>query len=124
VAVALLTDTGGKPPTVLSLARHLGLANTTFRRHFPDITAELSHQRTASAPTNPAAVTAFQRLHGDNARLRATNQNLAEHLDLAMANIQRLTLENQRLRHELEAAVNVTHLSRRRHPAPPTVRPQ
>jgi hypothetical protein len=39
------------------------------------------------------------------------NQNLAEHLELAIANIQRLTLENHQLRSALEAAHKVTRLA-------------
>ena len=31
------TSAEGVRPTVVSLARRLGLANTTFWRHFPDI---------------------------------------------------------------------------------------
>jgi hypothetical protein len=42
-----------------------------------------------------------------------SNHELAEHLELAVANIQRLTLENHRLRQQLETATKVTHIDRR-----------
>jgi hypothetical protein len=75
------------------------LANTTFRRHFPDLTAELRQQWSAEpSPTDPAAVSRFEQLKRDNDTLRREKQDLAEHLQLAVANIQRLTLENQQLR--------------------------
>jgi hypothetical protein len=115
LAIKQLTDTTGKPPTVLSLATHLGLANTTFRRNFPDITADLTHQRTPPS-THPKAddTTPFQRLHQENAQLRTANHHLTEHLELTITNIQRLTLESHYLRQQLEAATNITRL----HPDP------
>ena len=40
-AITAITEALGKPPSTLALAKHLGLANTTFRRQFPDIAADL-----------------------------------------------------------------------------------
>lgn len=119
LAIKQLTEATGKPPAVLALAGHLGLANTTFRRHFPDITADLIQQRSAN-PTgaDPAATTPFQRLQRDNAHLRSTNHDLTEHLALAVANIQRLTLDNHQLRYQLEAATNITRIDTRHRPTP------
>jgi hypothetical protein len=119
LAIKQLTETTGKPPTVLALAGHLGLANTTFRRHFPDLTADLTQRRSAN-PTgpDPAASTPFQRLQHDNAHLRATNRALSQHLELAVANIQRLTLDNHQLRHQLEAATNITRIDTRHRSTP------
>jgi hypothetical protein len=45
--------------------------------------------------------------------LRRDNHDLPEHLELAIANIQRLTIDNQALRQALEAARNVTRLPTR-----------
>lgn len=119
LAIKQLTEAAGGPPTVLALAGHLGLANTTFRRNFPDLTAELTQQRSAS-PTgpDPAGSTPFQRLQHENAHLRGANRELSEHLDLAIANIQRLTLDNHRLRQELEAATNITRIATRHRTTP------
>ena len=39
----------GPPPTVLALARSLGLANGTFWRHFPEIAREVADQRRTAA---------------------------------------------------------------------------
>ncbi|WIX83478.1 hypothetical protein QRX50_23325 [Amycolatopsis carbonis] len=46
-----------------------------------------------------------------NAKLRRDNQTLHEHLNLAVATIMRLTLENAQLREELEAAAKVTRIT-------------
>lgn len=111
-ALEHLTQTAGRPPTVLALARHLGLANTTFRRNFPDITAHLTRRQSQSAPrTDPAGTSQFEQLKRDNGALRRTNHELTEHLELAIANIQRLTLDNHRLRHALENAGKVTRIA-------------
>ncbi|WP_433565559.1 hypothetical protein ACQP1O_10085 [Nocardia sp. CA-151230] len=105
-------QTTGTRISVLALARRVGLANTTFRRRFPDITAELTAEQQATQPPPPAAAT------DDTTKLRQRNRDLRENLDLAVAQIQRLTLENKRLRQELETASSVTHL---RPPKTPTL---
>ncbi|MET8848481.1 hypothetical protein [Amycolatopsis sp. NPDC004625] len=57
----------------------------------------------------------------ENAQLRARNRALTEHLALAMAEIQRLALEDHRLREQLDARGAVPVLrprpTRGRHPA-------
>lgn len=113
LAVTELTEVTGKSPTVLALASRFGLANTTFRRNFPDIAAGLAHQRAAGPASADAAISRFDQLKADNDKLRRDNHELAEHLDLAVANIQRLALESHRLRQQLETATKVTHIDRR-----------
>lgn len=110
-AIEHLTDATGKAPTVLALARHLGLANTTFRRNFPDITTELNHIRSPpSAPQDPTGISRLDQLTRDNDKLRRHSHDLIEHLELAIANIQRLTLDNHQLRQTLEAATKITKI--------------
>ncbi|MFC5855117.1 hypothetical protein ACFPZI_26040 [Streptomyces chlorus] len=36
------TEETGQRPGVLALARQFSMSNTTFRRHFPDITREIA----------------------------------------------------------------------------------
>ncbi|MET8759894.1 hypothetical protein [Lentzea sp. NPDC004782] len=115
VAISHLAEAAGKPPTVLALARHLGLANTTFRRSFPGIATELNQHRSQPSPHDPAAVSQFAQLKRDNDNLRQDNHELRQHLELAISNIQRLTLDNHQLRQNLEAAVKVRRLDGR-HP--------
>lgn len=111
-AIEELTQATGKPPSVLTLARYLGLANTTFRRNFPDLVEELNPPRPAIPQAHSATATSqLDQLTRDNAALRRTNRELATHLELAVANIQRLTLENHHLRQQLEAATKITHIS-------------
>ncbi|MFJ5104866.1 hypothetical protein [Streptomyces sp. NPDC088554] len=108
----------GRQPTVLGLARQLGLANATFWRHFPDIAEEVREAARSHRPAGPGARGAdhYGELLKKNAALRRANTELAEHLALAVANIQRLTLENHQLRQELEATAKVTVLPARRAP--------
>jgi AraC-like DNA-binding protein len=114
LAIKRLTETTGKPPTVLALARHLGLANTTFRRRFPDITTELTRQRSpAPADSDPVVASRFEKIQRENTELRRARRELAEHLELAIANIQRLTLDNHHLRQQLHAATKITHINAR-----------
>jgi transposase-like protein len=104
--------TEGTTPTVVALAKRLGLTNSTFWRHFPDIANELrTTVRTPNpdAPASPAA-RRFAELEQRNAELTRDNRQLAEHLDLAVVNLQRLTLDNHRLRQELEAASKITRI--------------
>lgn len=111
---ALLEEaaTHGTRPTVLELARRLGLANTTFRRRFPDIARQFRDMARAPDPAVPASSIAqrLADLEDRNAEMARTNRQLTENLDLAIANIQRLTLDNYRLRQALESATNVVRI--------------
>jgi transposase-like protein len=111
----------GRRPSVLAVARRLGLSNTTFRRHFPDIAREVSDARrtppTDDTPGSPAA-SEHAKLVARNTKLRRDNRQLREHLDLAVANIQRLTLQAHALRQQLENATNVTRIDPRTRSAP------
>jgi hypothetical protein len=102
----LQASSTGERVSVLALAKRVGLANTTFRRRFPDITESITAEDFhAPAPaTDTTAVTA-----DSEAKLRQRNRDLQENLELAIAAIQRLTLENRSLREHLaEAARTVT----------------
>lgn len=103
----------GREPSSLSLARRLGLANTTFRRHFPEIAGRLTTARTPGTPDRSDTGTA-DGLRQDVLRLRHDNRNLRDHLELAIANIQRLTIENDQLRRQAEAVSQIRHLPPRR----------
>ncbi|WP_158892725.1 hypothetical protein [Amycolatopsis anabasis] len=105
----------GRRPSVLEVARALGLPNTTFRRQFPDIAREIGEARRAPhtvSSTSPAA-TDHARLVARNAKLRRENHQLRQNLNLAVANIQRLTLTVHKLRAELEAANSVSRIQPR-----------
>ncbi|MEW2120252.1 hypothetical protein AB0945_34755 [Streptomyces sp. NPDC005474] len=99
-------------PSVLMLARRLDLTNTTFRRRYPDIAREIGEQRAAPTPSR-SGPTEHDRLIARNARLRRRNRDLNAQLALAAAQIQHLTLRNERLQEALEATSNVTSISSR-----------
>lgn len=108
-------DHAGRPPSVLALATHLGLANTTFWRHFPDIartTTEARRRRPAQS-TSSAPEPDTNRI----AELRRANRNLTQQLQVAMASVFQLTTENHQLRTELETATSVHPLHPTRSPA-------
>jgi hypothetical protein len=122
-ALAQLRDEAaatGRQPAVLTLARSLGLANTTFRRNFPDIAAELNAEA-AQRRHIPPPPSGYQQLQETSTRLRGENRQLRGQLEVAAGVIQRITMENDRLRQELEAAAKVTGIgsapSRQRGPA-------
>ncbi|WP_224282314.1 hypothetical protein [Streptomyces sp. LS1784] len=106
----------GKRPSVLALAAKLSLSNTTFRRHFPELAKEVSTIR--SSPSSPAGTevrsSPYDILVARNAKLRRANRSLTENLHFAAAQIQRLALDNARLRGALEEATKVTRLPERR----------
>ena len=77
---------------------------------FPDLCAELASTPRAAASTG--AADAYTRLQEDNARLRRRNRELTEHLELAVATIQRLTIDNSQLHTALAKAQHVTRLPR------------
>jgi hypothetical protein len=104
----------GERPSVLALARRFGLSNTTFRRHFPGIANEISSARTAPPPEeHPRGASHYDRLVERNAKLRRANRDLAAHIKLAAAHIQRPALENARLTQQLDAASKVTRIDTR-----------
>jgi hypothetical protein len=114
-AIAAMTESLGKPPSTLALAKHFGLANTTFRRQFPDIAADLNNIRSTQAGREDVQHSSpYRELKQHNAKLRRDVQDLTLQLELAVANIQRLTLENHRLRRERDEATRVTPISRAR----------
>ncbi|MFZ3491937.1 hypothetical protein ACODT5_46870 [Streptomyces sp. 5.8] len=96
-------------PSVLMLARRLGLTNTTFRRRYPEIAREISEHRTAPAAPR-GGPTEHDRLVARNAKLRRRNRDLTGQLALAAAQVQHLALRNERLKEALEAASRVTNI--------------
>jgi hypothetical protein len=103
-------ETTGRHPSVLALTARVGLPNTTFRCRYPSICAELAHAPRRAVSSANATVTAYENLAHAHAQLRQDHNALAEHLELAIANIQRLTLDDHELRQVLETTRSVTRL--------------
>ncbi|MEU9735229.1 hypothetical protein [Streptomyces sp. NPDC048002] len=109
----------GKRPTVLALAREFGLSNTTFRRHFPDIARDIAEAARTSASAADTPVSHYDLLVARNAKLKRRNKELTAHLMLAAARIQQITLDNDRLKQQLEAATGVARIGAQ-HRRPPS----
>jgi dienelactone hydrolase len=108
--------TGGPRPTVLALARNLGLTNATFGRHYHDIAIELRHHAASATPAVPARGKRrrdAEELAGRNAALRRERDHLASQLEAALSHLRRLTIDNAELRRELEAARGIPRLDPR-----------
>jgi hypothetical protein len=104
----------GARPSVLALAAKFDLSNTTFRRHFPDLAKEVSAARFHPEPQAEAQKrpSPYEALAARNAKLRRINRSLNENLRYAAAHIQRLAVDNARLREALEVSSNVTRIDR------------
>lgn len=90
-AINAVTNATGRPATAFAVARRLGIPNTTFRRNFPDVVADLKRPRLEACPAVDAQPTRFDQLKKENARLRSELRDWRSNCELAIANIQRLT---------------------------------
>ncbi|WP_280827289.1 hypothetical protein [Mycobacterium sp. OTB74] len=110
----LQAATTSTPPTVVALAKEVGLSNSTFWRHFPDVAQRVADTRRRAPEPTATSTSAAARFDPDeNRRIRAENSHLREQLAIAAAHIQYLTLENHGYREQLERASEVTRLPRR-----------
>ena len=104
---------GGPTPSVLALARRLGLSNTTFWRHYRDIATGIRHA--AHADTAPADGQSPRpgrsaELAAENARLRLERDRLAGQFEAVLGHLRRLAIDNSRLRRDLEEARGIISL--------------
>lgn len=106
----------GRHPSVLGLAARLGMSNTTFRRHFPAHARKVSGLRRAPepGPADDKPASPYDQLTARNARLRRANRALTQNLHLAAAQIQRLSLDNERLRGELQSRASIIPIDQAR----------
>jgi AcrR family transcriptional regulator len=107
---------GGAKPSVLALARRLGLSNATFWRHYRDIATQIRHAASVSMAQAGGENLRRDRageLASQNAGLRRERDRLARQLEAALGHLRRLTIDNTQLRHDLEAAHNITRLDPR-----------
>ncbi len=102
----------GQRATVTALAKLLNLSNATFWRYFPDKAREIAAHGRAER-TEPKATNKIQQMEEQLAALKRANRDTVAHLQIAVANIQRLTIENQQLRDRLESLSNVRHIDRK-----------
>jgi AcrR family transcriptional regulator len=115
VLADMLTEAaaGGARPSVLALARRLGLSNATFWRHFRDIATDVRHAANAAIAAPSAGnlrPDLCEEQAAQNARLRRENALLADQLEATLGHLRRLTIDNAQLRHDLESARAITRL--------------
>jgi len=104
-------DAGTTRVSVLGLARRLGISNATFWRNYREIATEIRRApETAGKPARASQAGNEAELADRNASLRQERGALAGQLEAALAHLRRLTMDNARLREELEAARAVSHL--------------
>lgn len=107
-----LTTSNGRPPAVIALARDLQLSNATFWRHFPSIAQSVADAGRAfrqtghmDPPLNPASNTKSS--PGEQPPTSPRLAGLQTDLQAAAREIQRLTLENETLRAQLQDVTSV-----------------
>lgn len=104
----LRADDNGPVP-VTKLAAALGMSNATFWRHFRDIAQQVSAARRDAL--HRSVETAAKGVDSHEAtRLRREVAALRRDLELAIAHLQRLTVENEALRNEVMAANKIVRL--------------
>ncbi|MGH3170231.1 MAG: hypothetical protein ACRDN0_30655 [Trebonia sp.] len=87
------------------------MSNATFWRNYREIATEIRQApETVGNPVRASQPTNEARLADQNTRLRRERDALAGQLEAALAHLRRLTTDNARLREELEAARDVSHL--------------
>lgn len=102
------------PLTVRRLAQHVGLANSTFWRHFPEIAQSVADKRRQRTRTGTAPRPADQERRDETeARLRERVSELASLVAASAAQVQRLTLENRVLRERLQTESSIVHIRER-----------
>lgn len=99
-------------PTVVALARRLGMSNTTFWRHFPDIAQQVADARRSTPARSPkhASPEEPEAAQQTITRLRDERALLTRDLETAVARIRDLTIENKALRQQLESTAGVATL--------------
>jgi AcrR family transcriptional regulator len=118
---ALLTDAaaGGARPTVTALARRVGVSRPGLYRNFRPLVDELLQTTTSRPePDRPRRHQATRDLEDTLARLRRRCDEQERHLRIYAEVIRQLTVDNTRLRSQLEQRVGVVDLTARRHDSP------
>ncbi len=109
---------GGGRPTATALAAHLGISRPQLYRHYRPLVNELLD----AAAAQTAASTRHARRGGtacnheeELARLRRANGELHRHVQVYEEVIRQLTVDNTRLRSQLDQHAGVVDLAARRH---------
>lgn len=109
-ALNSLRTSTNHPITSSGLASHLMLSNSTFWRHFPDIAQRVSDERRVALRSSKETASDAEPRPDNEAKLRRELAILKTQFELAIAHIQRLSIENETLRHQAESFNNITRL--------------
>jgi AcrR family transcriptional regulator len=103
---------GNGRPTATALATHLGISRPALYRHFRPLVDELL----AVASTHEEARRCRNRdRDGRVARLRREKEDLRRHVELYEEIIRQLSIENDRLKQQVEKLAGITQIDSRRH---------
>jgi AcrR family transcriptional regulator len=111
------TADGGRP-TATALAAHLGISRPALYRHYRPLVDELLQAAAEQAATGQRSLRSAGGAcdHEEAlARLRRSNEELRRHVQLYEEIIRQLTVDNTRLRSQLEQRASVGDLTARRH---------
>jgi AcrR family transcriptional regulator len=108
---------GGVFPSVTALAKQFDVNRTTFYRHFAAITdamLDTAGQQHADGPKRRRPPRHDDDRDKTIRRLSDENDNLLHHVEIYEEQLRILTIENKRIREQLEQHAGVTGLSSRR----------
>lgn len=92
----------GRSPTVVAVARELGLSNGTFWRYFPAVAQSIADARRAEPKAQNMPRNRVADDHERSARLERRVRDLETQLEQAVQRIRELSLHNHQLLAELE----------------------
>jgi DNA-binding transcriptional ArsR family regulator len=98
-------------PTATALAAHLGISRPALYRHFRPLVDQLL---TAASTHEEPRRRRIRDRDGEIAKLRREKEDLRRHVELYEEAIRQLTIENDRLKRQLEKQARVTRIDSRR----------
>jgi AcrR family transcriptional regulator len=111
-AVAWLLEqavANGIRPTATALAARVGISRPALYRHFRPLVNELL---TAASTDEESRRRRIRDRDGELAKVRNEKEDLRRHVELYEELVRQLSLENERLKQQLEKQAGVTHIDR------------
>jgi len=102
---------GNARPTATALATHLGISRPALYRHYRPMVDELLAAASTHEDTRRRRI---RDLDGEVAKLRREKEDMRRHIELYEEIIRQLSVENDRLKRQLEKQAGVTDLDSHR----------
>jgi len=102
---------GNARPTATALATHLGISRPALYRHYRPMVDELLAAASTHEETRRRRI---RDRDGELAKLRREKEDLLRHVELYEEIIRQLSVDNDRLKRQLETQTGVTHLDSHR----------